>query len=229
MPVSLPNDHLPAAWPLARTAEPLPAWAWRGLVGVVFAAHLGAGWGLMQLPSVRAALADMVPMVVDFVAPEVPPPPPAPPPRHPVAPPPILAVPPAVQPSPAAISVPPPPTEPVVMAELHPLPPTAVPPPPAAPRSIPATAVSYRVPPAPAYPLASRRLGEQGEVLLRVEIGADGLARQVLLARSSGSGRLDAAAIAAVRAARFNPYTEDGVPLVVWAPVPIEFILESRP
>ncbi|MBT9594565.1 MAG: energy transducer TonB [Vitreoscilla sp.] len=229
MPDSLPNDHLLAAWPLARSAEPLPAWAWRGLVGGVFAAHLGAGWGLMQLSSGRAALADMAPMVVDFIAPEVAPPTPAPPPRRPVAPPPILAVPPAVQPSPAAMIVPPPPPEPVVMAELPPQPTAAPAPPPAAPRSIPATAVSYRVPPAPVYPLASRRLGEQGEVLLRVEIGTDGLARQVLLARSSGSARLDAAAIAAVRAARFNPYTEDGMPLVVWAPVPIEFILESRP
>lgn len=230
MPVSLPNDHLPAAWPLANPAEPLPAWVRRGLVGAVFAAHLAAGWGLMQVSSVRAALADVAPMAVDFIAPDVPPPPPVPPPRRPVVPPPILAVPPAVQPAPAAMVVPPPP-EPVVMAELPPPPPTAAPAPPlpAVPRSISATAVSYRVPPAPVYPLASRQLGEQGEVLLRVEIGTDGLARQVLLARSSGSGRLDAAAIAAVRAARFNPYTEDGVPLVVWAPVPIEFILENRP
>jgi protein TonB len=222
---------LPDAWPLADSAEPLPAWARRSLVGAVFAAHLAAGWALMQLASVRAALADVAPMVVDFIAPDVlSPPPPVPPPRRPVAPPPILAAPPAAQPSPAAMVVPPPP-EPVAMADLPPPPPTAVPvpPPPVVPRSIPAAAVSYRVPPTPAYPLASRRLGEQGEVLLRVEIGADGQARQVLLARSSGSARLDAAAMAAVREARFNPYTEGGVPLAAWAPVPIQFILETRP
>jgi protein TonB len=94
-------------------------------------------------------------------------------------------------------------------------------------RSIPATAVSYLEPPAPVYPVASKRLHEQGEVLLRVEIGADGRARQVLVSRSSGHQRLDNAALAAVRAARFKPYTENGVPLVVWSTVPIEFELEQ--
>lgn len=95
-------------------------------------------------------------------------------------------------------------------------------------RTVPATAVSYLEPPAPVYPLASRRLHEQGEVLLKVEIGTDGGARQVLVSRSSGSPRLDNAALTAVRAARFKPYTENGVPLVVWTTVPIQFELENK-
>ncbi len=44
--------------------------------------------------------------------------------------------------------------------------------------------------------------------------------------RSSGHPRLDAAALAALRRARFVPYTEDGRAVAVWAPAPIEFELE---
>ena len=87
--------------------------------------------------------------------------------------------------------------------------------------------MSYLDPPAPVYPAASKRLGESGRVLLRVEIGIDGRARQVQVSRSSGSSRLDDAALAAVRAARFKPYTENGTPLVVWSTVPIIFELEN--
>ena len=64
-------------------------------------------------------------------------------------------------------------------------------------------------------------------MLVRVEIDAQGHARQVQLSRSSGSTRLDEAALAAVRVARFRPYTENGSPLVVWTTVPIVFELES--
>lgn len=87
--------------------------------------------------------------------------------------------------------------------------------------------MEYIDPPAPTYPAASRRLNESGRVLIRVEIDAHGRARQVQLTRSSGSNRLDEAALAAVRAARFKPYTENGQPLVVWTTVPIVFELES--
>jgi protein TonB len=126
--------------------------------------------------------------------------------------------------------VPPPPAEPAPPPAV--VEPAAPPPPPAPPapalRTIPSTAVAYLEPPAPVYPLASRRLREQGEVLLKVEIGADGHARQVLVTRSSGSPRLDNAALVAVRAARFKPYTENGQALVVWTTVPIQFELETK-
>ena len=88
-----------------------------------------------------------------------------------------------------------------------------------------ATTVRYVTPPAPVYPAQSQRMKEQGRVLLRVEIGADGRARQVLVSRSSGHARLDESAASAVRQARFAPYTENGVPLVVWTNVPIDFEL----
>jgi protein TonB len=111
-----------------------------------------------------------------------------------------------------------------------PEPPPSAPPPPAPPpepKTIPATAVRYITPPAPTYPAASRRLREAGRVVLRVEIGTDGRARQVTVSNSSGHPRLDESAAASVRSARFAPYTENGVALVVWTLVPIEFELEN--
>lgn len=222
---------LPPRPPLG-PGEDLPPWAGRGLVAAVVLAHLGGAWALLQLQPVRDAVAEIAPLVVDFVAaaPPAPPPPPPPPkltrPRPPL-PAPAIAAAPAAEPAPAAMAVPPPPPpEPVRPEPPAPVAPPAPPAPPVV-RTIPATAVSYLEAPAPVYPLASRRLGEQGEVLLKVEIGADGRARQVLVSRSSGSARLDNAALAAVRAARFNPYTEHGVPLVVWSTVPIRFELEN--
>lgn len=214
--------------------DALPPLARRGLVGAVVLAHLGGAWGLMQIESVRSAVAEVAPLVVDFVSPPPPPdqPKPPPPPPPPVAqklpppPPPVIATTaPPTEAAPAAMVVPPPPPEPVpppaepVAAPVLPAPPPVV-------RTIPSTAVSYLEPPAPVYPLASKRLNEQGEVLMRVEIGADGRARQVLVSKSSGHPRLDNAALAAVRAARFKPYTENGVALVVWSTVPIQFELE---
>lgn len=221
-----------SAPPRASTAEPLPPWAGRALVGVVAAAHLGGAWALLQLQPVRDAVARVAPLVVDFVAappPAVPsPPPPSPPPRPAPrlpTPPPVIAAAPNAEPAPAAMVVPHPPPEPVAVAEPAPPAPAAAVV--AAPRTVPSTAVSYLEPPSPVYPRASRRLGEQGEVLLKVEIGTDGRARQVLVSRTSGHARLDEAALAAVRAARFRPYAEHGVPQVVWTTVPIQFELEN--
>lgn len=59
--------------------------------------------------------------------------------------------------------------------------------------------------PAPLYPALARRAREEGRVLLRVLVSADGRAQMVELAQSSGSERLDEAAIDAVRRWRFVP------------------------
>ena len=234
LPSPPPNHGLSSAL-LGRPSAPVPVWAGRSLVLAVVAAHVGAAWGLMQIDSVREAVAEVAPLVVDFIAappPASPPKPPPPPPpvvprTLPPPPAPVIATTPTAEPAQAAMVVPPPPAEPPAPAAEPPVPPA--PPAPPVARTIPATAVSYLEPPAPVYPLASRRMQEQGEVLLKVEIGTDGRARQVLVSRSSGSPRLDNAALTAVRAARFKPYTENGVPLVVWTTVPIQFELENKP
>lgn len=68
----------------------------------------------------------------------------------------------------------------------------------------------------PEYPQMSRRLGEQGTVMLRVLIGADGTAGDVRLVRSSGSERLDQSAIDAIRQWRFVPALRGGKPISSW-------------
>lgn len=77
--------------------------------------------------------------------------------------------------------------------------------------------------PAPIYPPAARRLREQGRVLLLVEVAPDGLPRQVNVAASSGSPRLDQAALDAVRRWRFVPARKGSTALPAQVLVPIVF------
>jgi len=62
----------------------------------------------------------------------------------------------------------------------------------------------------PAYPEESRRLGEQGRVMLRVVVGVDGQVREVILLRSSGFPRLDQAALTRLRRGPFSPALRAG-------------------
>ncbi len=57
----------------------------------------------------------------------------------------------------------------------------------------------------PDYPALSRKLGEEGEVLLSVRVAPDGKAREVIMKSSSGYERLDSAAIAFARGAQYEP------------------------
>jgi periplasmic protein TonB len=64
----------------------------------------------------------------------------------------------------------------------------------------------------PPYPPAARRMGEEGTVVVHVRIGRDGRVLASTLAQSSGSPRLDAAALAhALARWRFTPALRDGV------------------
>ncbi|MFZ3322849.1 MAG: TonB family protein [Usitatibacter sp.] len=87
--------------------------------------------------------------------------------------------------------------------------------------------MSYLNNPAPAYPPVSRRLKEQGRVLLRVLVSAAGSAENVEVRASSGSERLDRAAVDAVRQWRFAPARRGAETLAAWALVPILFQLDT--
>ena len=78
----------------------------------------------------------------------------------------------------------------------------------------------------PAYPAMSKRLGEQGKVLVRVLIGVDGTARQAEIQKSSGFDRLDQAALATVQRWRYVPGKRGGVAEAMWFSVPLVFVLE---
>jgi protein TonB len=73
----------------------------------------------------------------------------------------------------------------------------------------------------------SRRIGEHGRVLLRVVVRPDGTPESVELRQSSGSPRLDEAALDAVRKWRFVPARRGDVPITAAVIVPIVFALEG--
>ena len=80
----------------------------------------------------------------------------------------------------------------------------------------------------PPYPSASRRLEEEGRVVVEVLVGADGRVQNASLARSSGYERLDRAALAqAERRWRFRPATRGGTPVESTKRVSVSFELQG--
>ncbi len=79
--------------------------------------------------------------------------------------------------------------------------------------------------PAPVYPAPSRRLREEGRVLLDVHILPDGSVGQIRLRASSGHHRLDRAALDAVRRWRYVPARQGGQAIAYWYVQPIVFSL----
>ena len=207
-----------------------------GPVALVIAAHALLFYVIST--GLLARVAEVaLPQVVDvtFVAPEPEPPAPAPP-----------AAPKTV----ALAQLPPPVVPPVPMIEVaRSIPdaitlPQAAPPPSSAPAESPRVAVAnvpappqpggpktissgveYIQAPQPVYPSQSRRMGEQGKVVLRVLVNEKGQADQVLVQHSSGSSRLDEAGRQAALRALFKPYIEDGRPVAVFVIVPLNFQL----
>jgi protein TonB len=80
----------------------------------------------------------------------------------------------------------------------------------------------------PPYPSMSRRLGEAGKVVLRVELDETGRVSAATVITSSGHPRLDAAALAAVKTWRCQPPQRDGQAVRALALQPFEFTLEGR-
>ena len=193
--------------------------------------HVAAIWGLLQFEGVRRAIIEAAPIMVHFITPppEVQEPPrpkpvakrpeplPKPLPKPQVSAP-IVTTKAIESPSPLAPAEPP---------KTTPLPPIEAAPPKPTPIVPPSFGADYLQNPAPTYPAASRRLQEEGKVLLRVFVSAAGTPDRVEIERSSGSSRLDAAAQTAVRAWRFVPARQGGQPVPAWVIVPIQFSLES--
>lgn len=209
------------------------------VAGGVIAFHVAALWAL-QTGLLRRAVEVIVPVellgsVVTPPAPQAEVKPPAPRPQQaplpkvaavqrpapPAAPQPVAPVQaPALPDAPRGESAPQPPAPPVaapVMAS------TAAP---TAAVQLPSSDAEYLQNPKPEYPRLSRKLGEQGKVVVRVLIAVDGTAQQVELKQSSGFDRLDTAAMDVVRKWRYVPGKRGGVPEAMWFNVPITFALE---
>ena len=135
---------------------------------------------------------------------------------------PLLAMPAQQASAPSAFTVP----EPLVAS---PATPTA--PPSSAPQITTITSArfdaAYLHNPHPEYPPLSRRLGEEGKVLLKVRVTPEGRPAAVDLEKSSNFDRLDEAARQAVARWRFIPAKRGDEPIEASVIVPIVFRLDS--
>ena len=214
------------------------------LIGGVVVLHMAGLWALHS-GLLKRATEWVIPVAVVS---EVPPPPPSPP-IKPPPPPPATPVRPSLAPTPLALAPEPLPqptqtpaspptiaaTAPVNAPVLATAPVVTVPsvvavpaPSPPAKVDLPTTVADYQAKSPPVYPAMSRRMGEQGRVVMRVLIGADGVPQQAEVLQSSGHGRLDRAASEAVMRWRYVPGKRGGVPETMWFQVPIEFKLGNE-
>ncbi len=205
---------------------------------VVLALHgalLYSLWHYHMLPPPAQAATLFVDLLRDPPKPPPEPPKPKPPklqpvklerPRPPEPPPPqqIVAQAPVLSPA-EPVAPPPPPAPPIIEAPPEPAPPSK----PAGPLVLSGDlAVSCPQRSPPAYPSISRRLGEEGKVLLRVELDESGAVDRATIKSSSGFARLDDAALSAVKHWRCSPPMRDSVAVRAIALQPFNFVLEGK-
>jgi len=118
--------------------------------------------------------------------------------------------------APAAVTAPPPPAAPPPPVQAAPAPVAVTPP---------DYGAAYLNNPAPVYPPMSKRLREQGRVVLRVHVAATGGVDEIQVRTSSGHLRLDQAAREAVQRWKFVPARHGGESIAAWVLVPIPFVL----
>lgn len=81
--------------------------------------------------------------------------------------------------------------------------------------------------PAPPYPALSKRMGEEGRVVLRVSVTPQGSADSVEIKTTSGNPRLDESARKTVQNWKFIPAKRGESTVQSWVLVPIIFKLEQ--
>jgi protein TonB len=81
---------------------------------------------------------------------------------------------------------------------------------------------------APAYPPISRRMGEEGKLVLRVELDEQGHVDNAEIINSSGYARLDEAAMTAVKSWQCRPPLRDGQSVRAIALQPFNFVLQGN-
>lgn len=199
---------------------------------LVLGAHVGVLAAVVLAPSKPKPVEIVMPTIqgaLVMAEPEETPPPPEPPPPPP---------PPEKKPEPKPVPKPPPPKAPpseraVKAPEPEPPPPVERPaePKPADPAPAPAPVLPPRADagqlsnPAPVYPSLSRRLREEGIVVLDILIKADGTVGEIKVKTSSGFKRLDDTAVKAVSRWRYEPASQAGKKINFWYEQPVEFSL----
>ncbi|MFZ5500067.1 MAG: energy transducer TonB [Pseudomonadota bacterium] len=200
---------------------------------LLHAAILWALWQHRLIPGQEEAMT----LFVNFIAPPAiekppsPPPPPKPARAKPAPAPAPRLVAETISVAPTDYVAPSPPPEPPRIEA-----PLAPPPPPAPAPALPAGPVALgselavacpeRTP--PTYPAIARRLGEEGTVVLRVELDETGAVVFAEVKTSSGARRLDEAALAAVKTWRCTPARRNGQPVRATALQPFKFVLQGN-
>jgi protein TonB len=208
---------------------------------VTVALHAVVAAGILAYEPARSAMFAAAPLMVELISPpkvesrpeppvEIQPPKakpkpvlkPRPKPPEP-EPAPVLAAP--AQAVSDVVAPPPPPSEPEpARAPAEPAPPALAP---VVPVTAPIFNADYLSNPPPAYPAISRRVGEQGRVVLRVLVNPAGGAAEVQVRDSSGHARLDEAARDTVRRWKFVPAKRGEQAVSAWVLIPISFRLEG--
>jgi len=197
----------------------------RAGLGITLALHALVVLGLLSYEPARKAMLAAAPIMVDLIQlPKVESAKPQPPTELP-------------KPRPVDRSIERPLEAPLIAAADEARSSAAVPPPaalvavaplsPPSPLTQPIFNADYLDNPAPAYPALSRRLGEQGRVLLRVLVNVRGTSDEVQVHTSSGHARLDEAARDTVSRWRFVPAKRGAEPVSAWVLIPISFRLEG--
>ncbi len=226
------SEHAPSSWnPLSRNAS---------IAAAVVAFHVALIWTLQSGLLLRAAElvvpASVIAVFVELPTPVVEPTPP----KTTTPPLPATAKKPVAKP---AKATPKQPNQPLAVPDTTPSPqapagvvapaepfnrtqevePAAAAP---APVQQPSSDAAYLRNPSPPYPPLSKRLNEQGKVVIRVLIGVDGSAKKGEIGKSSGFDRLDQTALSTVLKWRYVPGQRGGTPEEMWFNVPINFVLE---
>jgi periplasmic protein TonB len=177
-------------------------------LGLVVLLHVVLIYALVNALARRTIEVVHAPIETKIIEEVKPPPqePPPPPPPEFKPPPPAFVPPPEVH-----IETPPPPQNTAITAVTP-----VAPPPKAAPvRVLPRVDVAHSQ--QPEYPPDSRRAGEEGSLILQVLVDPNGRVLDSKLEQSSGSERLDQAALQGVKTSyRFIPGTVDGKPQEMW-------------
>jgi protein TonB len=208
----------------------LPFWRRSaGLTGVI-GLHAGALlllFGMAANPELIKPLQTLTVRMLEMTpvptpAPQkIEPPKPAPPRKTPPAPPPVMTA--AATATAAPVFAVAPQPEPRLIEK-----PSASPATPAPPTIVAARFdADYLQNPKPMYPPMSRRQGEEGKVVLRVRVSAQGASLAVEIKQSSGFTRLDEAARAAVEKWRFIPARQGGEAVESSVLVPLNFTLDN--
>lgn len=220
------------------------------IAGAVLAFHALAIWALQSGLLMRAVEmvvpVEVIAQIIESPKPVIPPPPvvpkeppppvkqavvkPAPPVPQTQALPQILAVetptPAPSAPAPVQIAAPAPILPPSVPVAAVATPsPVAVPV--ATAKVLPSTDADDLYNPNQRYPRMSQTMGEQGTVMVRILIGANGLPLKAELQKTSGFERLDQAALDFVMQSRYKPGTLGGKPTEMWMGREVKYILRQ--